>query len=294
MATTNLNRRSFGDIALATGNGTPDHNAVIGEIYVDLDTGIFYTNQSGSTTWEENLPFDSSISADVTANNAKVSADGSVTTHSDVTSAGSGDIITVAERNNISGSVTIHSDVTDAGSGLIITAGERTNITASVTVHSDMSDAGSGAVITTAERTKLTGLYEQGPTYFFAGPDTNNTLGFVAVINENPVLVAGTYLIELRYGWNHDNAGNDFEGRLTVGGTILGDPFGNGVTHKQEPKDVAGGGGGSGTSQQHGFAGTYELVVAGGATSVVLDYRTDAAGVNSTIWSCFVDFKRIA
>ena len=39
--------------------------------------------------------------ANIAANNAKVSADGSVTTHNDVSDAGSGQIITVAERNQI-------------------------------------------------------------------------------------------------------------------------------------------------------------------------------------------------
>lgn len=43
----------------------------------------------------------SQIQTDVTANNAKVSADGLVTTHSDVTDAGSGAIITTAERTKV-------------------------------------------------------------------------------------------------------------------------------------------------------------------------------------------------
>ena len=43
----------------------------------------------------------------VASNTAKVSADGSVTTHSDVTSAGSGAIITVAERNALHDAVTV-------------------------------------------------------------------------------------------------------------------------------------------------------------------------------------------
>jgi hypothetical protein len=50
------------------------------------------------------------------------------------------------------GSVTVHSDVTDAGSGQIITGTERSNITGSVTVHSDVTSAGSGQIITGAER----------------------------------------------------------------------------------------------------------------------------------------------
>ncbi|MCP4322156.1 MAG: hypothetical protein GY787_09945 [Alteromonadales bacterium] len=43
------------------------------------------------------------LESDVTANNAKVSADGPVTTHNDVTSAGSGEIITNAERTKLNG-----------------------------------------------------------------------------------------------------------------------------------------------------------------------------------------------
>lgn len=52
--------------------------------------------------------FDIEVSnnTDVTANTAKVSADGSVTTHSDVTSAGSGAIITTAERTKLNGIAT--------------------------------------------------------------------------------------------------------------------------------------------------------------------------------------------
>lgn len=52
--------------------------------------------------------FDTEVSnnTDVTANTAKVSADGSVTTHSDVTNAGSGAIITGAERTKLNGIAT--------------------------------------------------------------------------------------------------------------------------------------------------------------------------------------------
>jgi hypothetical protein len=133
---------------------------------------------------------------------------GTVTIHSDVSSAGSGAIISIPERIKVgfigvtqpvnldvmeadiatniidnTGTVTIHSDVTNAGSGAIITTAERnkvgfisvtqavdldtmesdigtntTNNTGTVTVHSDVTDAGSGAIITTAERNKLASL----------------------------------------------------------------------------------------------------------------------------------------
>ena len=58
---------------------------------------------------------DDAVASDATvaANTAKVSADGSVATHSDVTSAGSGDIITGGERTKLSG-IEAAADVTDA------------------------------------------------------------------------------------------------------------------------------------------------------------------------------------
>jgi hypothetical protein len=94
---------------------------------------------------------------------------GTVTAHSDVTSVGSGAIISGAERTQIgtnttnnTGVITVHSDITSAGSGAIITGVERTaigtntsNNTGVVTVHSDVTDAGSGAIITGVERTAI-------------------------------------------------------------------------------------------------------------------------------------------
>lgn len=132
---------------------------------VDLDTEVASTVGVGGTV--------NAVLSDhetrVTTNDAKVSADGSVTTHSDVTDAGSGAIITTAERTKVGhisvtqavdldtiesdtatnnakvsadGSVTTHSDVTDAGSGAIITAGERTAITHSNRAELDLISDG--------------------------------------------------------------------------------------------------------------------------------------------------------
>jgi hypothetical protein len=50
MATTNLITRSHGDIVFQHGNGTPDHASPLGSEYVDLDTGLHYTN-IGGVSW---------------------------------------------------------------------------------------------------------------------------------------------------------------------------------------------------------------------------------------------------
>jgi hypothetical protein len=52
MATTNLTSKSLGDILTQSGNGTPDHVAPIGSLYVDVDSGSLYQNKDGNTIWE--------------------------------------------------------------------------------------------------------------------------------------------------------------------------------------------------------------------------------------------------
>ena len=196
----------------------------------------------------------------------------SVTDLSDVTSAGSGAIITAAERtqltnsiSNISGfdsddliegttnlyftdaradarigaaSVTDLSDVTSAGSGAIITAAERTQLTnsisnisgfdsddltegttnlyftdaradarigaASVTDLSDVTSAGSGAIITAAERTQLTNsisdiagfdsddLTEGGTNLYFTDARADGRIGAASVTDLSDVTSAGS------------------------------------------------------------------------------------------------------
>lgn len=66
------------------------------------------TNHTGTQTAATISDFDTEVSNNtaVVANTAKVSADGSVTTHNDVTSAGSGAIITSAERTKLTGIAT--------------------------------------------------------------------------------------------------------------------------------------------------------------------------------------------
>lgn len=62
------------------------------------------SNHTGTQTASTISDFNTAVanSPSVSLNTSKISADGSVTTHNDITSAGSGQIITVAERNNLS------------------------------------------------------------------------------------------------------------------------------------------------------------------------------------------------
>ncbi len=74
----------------------------------DTGTNHRFVTETQQTTLGNLVPVTSSLDledmeSDITTNNNKVSADGLVTTHSDVTSAGSGEIITDAERTKLNG-----------------------------------------------------------------------------------------------------------------------------------------------------------------------------------------------
>ena len=51
MATTNLITKTIGDLTIQHGNGTPDHDASIGSLYLDKDTGIWNSNNDGLNGW---------------------------------------------------------------------------------------------------------------------------------------------------------------------------------------------------------------------------------------------------
>ena len=114
--------------------------------------------------------------ANVVTNTAKVSADGSVTTHNDVTSAGSGQIITSTERSNIAWSVTVHSDVSNAGSGQIITAAERTNLGNAALVNTANTFTAAQTFTTTRNSAGLETNVQAGTAYTLVLSDAWKTI----------------------------------------------------------------------------------------------------------------------
>lgn len=177
-------------------NGTPP--VLIGEVVV-------YNSVDGQAIKESGTLF-SDVLSDVADNIVK--NEGPVTVHSDVTDAGSGIIISGAERSAIAantasnaGSVTVHSDVSSAGSGIIISGAERSAIAAntasnagSVTVHSDVTSAGSGAIITVAERAAIGTSGSGGvylPTVIYSAGSALITGNVVYSINNNIVHMSG-------------------------------------------------------------------------------------------------------
>lgn len=55
MASNNIRSISVGDVTIQSGNGSPDHIAVKGSIYIDMLTAIEYINKDGIAMWVEFL-----------------------------------------------------------------------------------------------------------------------------------------------------------------------------------------------------------------------------------------------
>lgn len=106
-------------------------------------------------------------------------------------------------------------------------------------------------------------------------------------------IAAGDYFIQWFYVWSHDAPTSDFEGRVQINDTIdLIDPD-NGGIHKNEAKD-AGGGGIGGTTQRYPSQGHRIVTLTAGDHDIDIDFRTDLAGVNSTIYHSVITVWRVS
>lgn len=130
-------------------------------------------NHTGTQTAATISDFDTEVSnnASVTANTAKVSADGLVTTHSDVTDAGSGAIITTAERTKLNG-IEASADVTDAANVAAAGAVMESDFTANGQL---VIGGTSGAAIATLTQGSNVTITNGDGTITIAANDTNTT-----------------------------------------------------------------------------------------------------------------------
>lgn len=106
-------------------------------------------------------------------------------------------------------------------------------------------------------------------------------------------LPIGLYKITISYMWNHSSTSNDFEAQFTFDGSPLGQN--SGVIHKEEPKDTGGDFSGTGSAQNLSYTQIFYVNVGvSGTKSVLLEYRTDSVGANSSIWDASVEILRVS
>lgn len=135
----------------------------------------------------------------------------------------------------------------------------------------------------------LTGVF--GSQYFYAENDSISTMTSTTFQQKlrltTPSIPAGTYRIGWSYQWNHDSTNNGFEGRVQI------DDSTEIQYHQQEPQDSAGTFGSTGTDQKHTSSGFKNVVLSSGVHFVDVDFRTNAAGVESSIWNTRIEIWRV-
>ena len=106
------------------------------------------------------------------------------------------------------------------------------------------------------------------------------------------VLPAGTYRIDISYGWNADSTSSDFEGQVQEdsggGFTTLGE------IHKQEPQDSAGTFSTTASDQRHYLSRTYIRALTAGTYTWRFQWRASSGGVESSCWDVVIAIYRVS
>ena len=108
-----------------------------------------------------------------------------------------------------------------------------------------------------------------------------------------PILKPGAiYELCVSYGWNHDATNSDFEARVFDVDLNTALDYLNGW-HRVEPQDAGGNWEGTGTDQRFYASRRFRIAGAGAVRNLSLQYRTDVAGVASSIWEAYINIKRV-
>ena len=120
------------------------------------------------------------------------------------------------------------------------------------------------------------------------GPANNFTTIFGAA--QNRTFLGGQYSVSITYGWAYDAANSDFRAKFFVDGNEL-QAFGD--LHRQEPKDSAGSGPGTGSDQQMSFAMKFKnIAITAGAKPIDLQITSSGNNVEASVWNVVIEFER--
>lgn len=233
---------------------------------VDVTATLAYLNAQNDDVLpgtQSDVETQISANSDVVANTAKVSADGSIDTHSDVdtttTPPVANDVLEWDGANWVPGAI----------AGMVF--GSEWTF--------QQSDTPSVITATPTPANNILTATFPGPSYL--------TL-------TTPNVPAGDYLLQWWYVWAYDATNTDFVARINQDSAAALFGF-----HRQEPKDAAGGGNpdaiaGAGTDQRHLAHGSRVVTLTAGVHTFELEHAAGNAGVEATIGNGTMLFYRVA
>lgn len=197
------------------------------------------------------------------------------------------------------GTVTIHSDVSNAGSGQIITTQERADINASINVHSDVDLTGvinQDNYVLRWDSSQLAFIPCLHQIYRSSALVINNTNVLQDKINVSVnIQRLNIHRITISYGWSLNDGGQDLVSVASLGGQRIQNALTIDEIHRQEPKDVAGADpDGRGTNQKHGFYQRYYVVPPSlGPNALILQFSGGANGDLASMWEASIEIEEL-
>ena len=101
-------------------------------------------------------------------------------------------------------------------------------------------------------------------------------------------LPAGTYKLELAYGWSADTTSEDFHCWLERNNNQVQEE------HRQEPKDSGGSWGSAGTNQRHYVKRVFWFASLSGVQTFKVKWMSDDDDDQASIWDCSMNIIRVA
>lgn len=204
----------------------------------------------------------------------------------------------IADNADAIGSVTVHSDVSSSGSGQIITPQERTDINASIDVHSDIQLSGVALLVNT--------LLKYNGSNFIACLHQivrssvlviNNTSTLQDKINVNiNVQRLVVHKIVVSFSWSLNDGGQDLVAVASFGGQNLMIALTNNTEiFRQEPKDTGGADpDGRGTNQRQSFHRTFFVTpTSAGNNALILQFAGSANGDLASMWEASIEVEEL-
>lgn len=117
---------------------------------------------------------------------------------------------------------------------------------------------------------------------------TNSTTPLNKVSLVTPSLPIGSYRVAVNYEWNGSSTSQEFLSQVTYNAAIVRD-------HKQRPSSKQGTFGSTGSGQKYNSELVfYFTIVAPGIQTINLDWYSNNAGANASIWNSSIELWRVS
>ncbi len=297
---TNYRASNFDDIANVAPN--PQINETV---FVEYGQGVYFFNRKpgqsiyiwNGSVWTNDLE---EVITRLGVTTDTVNSMILVNSNQDTAIAQNASNITTETNNRVSGdegSVTIHNDVNNAGSGEIITSQERQDINASIGVHSDVDLSGVSIINNSVLRWNGSNFIPcLNQVILSSSLQINNSNVFTEKLGVDiNIQRIAQHKIKVDYNWSVNDGGQDLRTLINFADSRIQNVLTESDVHRQEPKDTAGISlDGRGTNQIYSFSKTFIVnPTSVGNNNLSLQFAGSENGNLASIWGVVVEIEEL-